>query len=136
MHLQTLSCEEITRWKDLFRQLAQSYNEAAQDDPNNEKQHAWRAAAENMDYAAQTLDAINGMDTSGFAACGSSSPHHHTRPLPAATRSQLLPVGAWAQRVRALVDGAPCLLPSSFQRLIFVYIFRLSQPMNKWACDG
>jgi len=61
------SLEDITQWKDLFRQLAQSYNEAAQGDPNNENQQAWRAAAENMDYAAQTLDAINGMDTSGFA---------------------------------------------------------------------
>jgi len=61
------SLEEITQWKDLFQQLAQSYNEAAQGDPNNEKQQAWRTAAENMDYAAQTLNSINDMDTSGFA---------------------------------------------------------------------
>jgi hypothetical protein len=61
------SLEEITQWKDLFQQLAQSYNEAAQGDPNNDKQQAWRAAAENMDYAAQTLGTINDMDTSGFA---------------------------------------------------------------------
>jgi hypothetical protein len=61
------SIEDITQWKDLFQQLAQSYNEAAQGDPNNDKQQAWRTAAENMDYAAQTLTAINDMDTSGFA---------------------------------------------------------------------
>ena len=51
----------------IFQQLAQSYNEAAQSDPNNDKQQAWQAAAENIDYAAQTLGAINDMDTSGFA---------------------------------------------------------------------
>ena len=61
------SLEEITQWKDHFQQLAQSYNEAAQNDPNTEKHQAWQSAAENVDYAAQTLGAINDMDTSGFA---------------------------------------------------------------------
>jgi hypothetical protein len=61
------SLEDITQWKDLFQQLAQSYNEAAQSDPNTDKQQSWRTAAENMDFATQTLDVINNMDTSGFA---------------------------------------------------------------------
>lgn len=61
------SLEDITQWKDLFQQLAQSYNEAAQGDPNNEKHQAWQTAAENLNYAAQTLDSINNLDTSGFA---------------------------------------------------------------------
>ena len=60
------SLEEIAQWKDHFQQLAQTYNEAAQNDPNNDKQRAWQSAAENVDYAAQTLGAINDMDTSGF----------------------------------------------------------------------
>jgi hypothetical protein len=61
------SLEDITQWKDLFQQLAQSYNEAAQGDPNTDKQQAWRSAAENMDYASQTLNNIDGTDTSGLA---------------------------------------------------------------------
>jgi hypothetical protein len=61
------SLEEITQWKDHFQQLAQSYNEAAQTDPNTEKQQSWRTAAENMEYAAQTLNNINDLDPSGLA---------------------------------------------------------------------
>jgi hypothetical protein len=61
------SLEDIAQWKDLFKQLAQGYGEAAQSDPKDEKRQSWQAAADNTDYAAQTLGAINDMDTSGFA---------------------------------------------------------------------
>lgn len=60
------SLEDITQWKDLFGQLAKSYGEAAQSDPKTEKHASWQTAAENMDYASQTLIAIADMDTSGF----------------------------------------------------------------------
>jgi len=63
------SLEDITQWKEMLQQLAQSYNEAAQNDPNADKQQAWRTAADNLDYAAQTLTSINDLDTSGFADC-------------------------------------------------------------------
>ena len=61
------SLEEITQYKELFQQLAQGYTEAAGSDPNTEKQQAWRTAAENAQYAAETLGSIADMDTSGFA---------------------------------------------------------------------
>ena len=61
------SLEEITGWKDLFKQLAQGYGEAAQSDPKDDKRQSWQAAADNTDQAAQTLGAIDNMDTSGFA---------------------------------------------------------------------
>ena len=61
------SLEDITGWKDIFKQLAQGYGEAAQSDPKDDKRQSWQAAAENTDYAAQTLGTIADMDTSGFA---------------------------------------------------------------------
>src|SRR5262245_58692055 len=60
------SLEEIIQWKEHFQQLAQMYAEAAQSDPNEQNRQAWMTAAENMDYAAQTLTAIDGVDTSGL----------------------------------------------------------------------
>ena len=61
------SLEDITGWKDTFKQLAQGYGEAAQSDPKDDKRQSWQTAADNTDYAAQTLGAIADMDTSGFA---------------------------------------------------------------------
>ncbi len=61
------SLEDITQWKDLFQQLAQGYGEAAQADPKEEKRQSWQTAAENTNFAAQTLSAINDVDHSGLA---------------------------------------------------------------------
>jgi len=61
------SLEDITQWKDLFQQLGQGYGEAAQADPKEEKRQGWQTAADNTNFAAQTLSAINDVDHSGFA---------------------------------------------------------------------
>lgn len=61
------SLEDITQWKDLFQQLAQGYSQAAQADPKDDKRQSWQTAADSTDFAAQTLGAINDLDTAGFA---------------------------------------------------------------------
>lgn len=61
------SLEDITQWKDLFKQLAQGYAEAAQSDPKDDKRQSWQTAAESTDFAAETLTAINNLDTAGFS---------------------------------------------------------------------
>jgi len=61
------SLDEIAQWKDHFDQLAQGYYEAASTDPDPDKQAIWNAAAENIQWAAQTLTALADTDTSGFA---------------------------------------------------------------------
>ena len=61
------SLEDITQWKDTFTQLARGYAEAAQSDPKEDKRQSWQTAAESTDFAAQTLTAINDIDTAGFA---------------------------------------------------------------------
>jgi hypothetical protein len=61
------SLDEIAQWKDHFEQLAQGYYEAASTDPNPDMQAMWNTAAENIQWAAQTLSGIADVDPSGFA---------------------------------------------------------------------
>jgi len=60
------SIEDITQWKQLFQQLAQSYDEAANGDPDENKRQSWKTAADNLRWAFETLDGIDNMDMSGF----------------------------------------------------------------------